>query len=672
MEAALPLSRRDMPIVSVDTATRTVDCTWTAGAQVLRYDWYRDRPYLEELSTDPEHVNMQRLQSGNAPVLNAHNAWDVTDVIGVVESASMTGNGAGTARLRYSNRDDVTPIWQDIEDRILRNVSFGARINQLEMIPPGAEGNELWIYRATNWEPYEISPVPVGADPDATMRGGGGPSADSPRLFPCVFTERSINNGVQTSSTQRANVMATTEGQVQPTQEATAAPVQQPGASGAGPDDGATQRAEGARLERQRIADIQGAVRAARLTDSENLIRGFIDAGTSADTVRAEVLRRLAEQGDAQQVQGQRVDASVVDNSTQRREAMVNALMHRVNPAVELSEQGRSYRGMTLRELCRASLEDHGIATRGMNVREIAGIALGVVQRGGYQTTGDLPLVFGAVIARTMRQAYQAAPKSFTAWARQTTITDFRPVTRVAFDGAVKLEKVNEAGEYKYGSLVDSGETYQLGTFGKIVAFTRQMIINDDLSALERLPMLFGNAAADLESDIVYGILTSNPKMSDGLPVFDPKHNNVGTAADIDVDALSAGRTAMRTQKSPGGTLLNLSPSTLLVPAALETRAQQMTSAGYTPNEAGKQNPFTNTLTPVAEARLDASSPSTWYLMASVGRIDTVEFAYLDGEAGLYTEQAVDFDVDGMKVKGRLDFAAKAIDFRGMYRVTAK
>lgn len=684
-QEGMPLSLREMPISNINGAARTVSCTWTTGAQVQRYDWYRDRAYLEELSTDPDHVNLQRLQSGNAPFLNSHSTWDISDVIGVVESADISPEG-GNATIRFSGRDEVAPIWQDVQDRILRNVSLGARINQIEMIPPGAEGNDQWIYRATDWEPYEISLVPVNADGGATLRSGNAPPGRPPRLFPCVITERSIHREATASNNTRATTMPQTVDPNQPQQQpttqraegaaVTSAPVQ-PVQGQAAPvvtlaDDGATQRAEGARQERQRAADIRTAVRASSLDNAENLIQEFVDAGLSADAVRTEVLRRMAERSEAQSVRGQRLDANVVDDTTQRREAMINSLMHRVNPRVELSEQGRSYRGMTLRELCRDSLEQAGISTRGMNAREIAGIALGVVQRGGYQSTGDLPLVFGSVIARTMRDAYQAAPKTFSAWARQTTIADFRPVTRVSFDGAVRFEKVNESGEYKYGSLMEGGETYQLGTFGKIVAFTRQMIINDDLSALERLPMLFGNAAADLESDIVYGILTGNPKMSDGIAVFDAKHNNVGVANDINVDALSDARTAMRTQKSPGGTLLNLAPNTLLVPAAMETRAWQMTSAGYTPNEAGKQNPFVNTLTPVVEARLDAASTSTWYLMASNGRIDTVEYAYLDGEAGLYTEQAVDFDVDGMKVKGRLDFAAKAIEYRGMYRVSAK
>jgi phage major head subunit gpT-like protein len=196
------------------------------------------------------------------------------------------------------------------------------------------------------------------------------------------------------------------------------------------------------------------------------------------------------------------------------------------------------------------------------------------------------------------------------------------------------------------------------------------MIINDDLSALERVPLFFGRAAANLESDLVYAALTGNPVMGDGKALFHAAHKNLAVAgAAIGIDSLTTARAAMRTQGAPGdGTPLNLTPKFLLVPAALETVAYQYTSNQYTPTQATQQNPFIGTLTPVVEPRLDAKSTKSWYLAADPATIDTVEYCYLEGEQGLYTEQSLDFDVDGLKVKARLDFAAKATDFRGLYQ----
>ena len=79
---------------------------------------------------------------------------------------------------------------------------------------------------------------------------------------------------------------------------------------------------------------------------------------------------------------------------------------------------------------------------------------------------------------------------------------------RTQLGGAPDLLKVNEGGEFKYGTMGESKETYQLATYGRIMALTRQTLINDDLDAFTRIPAAFGASAADLESDMVYALLT--------------------------------------------------------------------------------------------------------------------------------------------------------------------
>lgn len=73
-------------------------------------------------------------------------------------------------------------------------------------------------------------------------------------------------------------------------------------------------------------------------------------------------------------------------------------------------------------------------------------------------------------------------------------------------------------------------------------------------------------------------------------------------------------------------------------------------------------------LTPVVEPILDANSATAWYLAAQSSQVDTVEYCYLDGAEGPVIESDVGFETDGVSYKCRLDFAAKAIDFRGLYK----
>ncbi|MCL1462724.1 phage major capsid protein, partial [Klebsiella pneumoniae] len=89
----------------------------------------------------------------------------------------------------------------------------------------------------------------------------------------------------------------------------------------------------------------------------------------------------------------------------------------------------------------------------------------------------------------------------------------------------------NEHGEFKYGSVTDGGETYAVLTYGRIVALTRQAIINDDLRAFDRMVAGFGAAAMRLENRTVYSQLTANAAMADAVALFHATHANLGTGA---------------------------------------------------------------------------------------------------------------------------------------------
>ena len=168
-----------------------------------------------------------------------------------------------------------------------------------------------------------------------------------------------------------------------------------------------------------------------------------------------------------------------------------------------------------------------------MSKMEVASEALGMRAGAGYHSTSDFPSILANVANKTLRAAYDSTPRTFTGWARRATIVDFKPVHRTQLGGAPDLQRVLESGEFSYGTIGEGKEVYALATYGRIVAITRQTLINDDLDAFTRIPSAFGAAAADLESDIVYSILTANAAMGDGVALFHATHANLGTAAVI-------------------------------------------------------------------------------------------------------------------------------------------
>ncbi len=139
---------------------RVRNIVFYSGAKVERWDWFSGERYWLQFSTKPDDVNLDRLNNG-APLLNAHNRFSVTDQLGVVESAWLKGK-KGMATVRFSERPEVDGVWQDVEAGIIRNLSMGVTINQLkEVTPKGAKEKE---FLAIDWEPREVSVVPVAAD----------------------------------------------------------------------------------------------------------------------------------------------------------------------------------------------------------------------------------------------------------------------------------------------------------------------------------------------------------------------------------------------------------------------------------------------------------------------------------------------------------------------------
>jgi phage major head subunit gpT-like protein len=325
---------------------------------------------------------------------------------------------------------------------------------------------------------------------------------------------------------------------------------------------------------------------------------------------------------------------------------------------------------MTLMEIGRDILKRRGIDTKGLSKAELAGAMLGMETRGGFHSTSDFANIVLNVANKTLRSAYEAAPQTFKPFARQVTAPDFKTIARVQLGDAPSLEKVNESGEFKRGTISDGKEQYSLATYGKVVAINRQVIINDDLGAFTRRPEMFGRAAADLQSDTVWGILTSNPNMGDGVALFHATHGNLaGAAAAIGVSTLGDARAAMRKQKGLNGRFINIMGKYLIVPAALETVAEQyVTQTNIIYTKSSDYNPFANKLQVIAEPRLDAASALSWYMAADPAQIDTIEYCFLEGNEGVYLESRMGFDVDGVELKARLDFAAKAIDHRGFWK----
>jgi hypothetical protein len=426
--------------------------------------------------------------------------------------------------------------------------------------------------------------------------------------------------------------------------------------------------------ERTRAAEIHTLCGAHGLRD---LAADMVTRGLTIDAVRAEVLAKLTEQSRSQPNQRPHITITR-DQGDTIRQSVEAAILLRASPtALPANDPGRElargWRGMSLLEMGRTFLEDtQGVRLRGMSRFELATRLLGLDSLGtraiGLNSTSDFANVLANVINKRLRNAYEIAPQNWKKIGRQSNNPDFKQKSVVQLSSAPIFKQVAEGAEFSYGGLTDGAEKYALATYGRIIAVTRQTLINDDLGAFDRLPMMLGRQAAELEAKTFWAILTANAAMSDTVALFHANHGNLGSASAVVEAGLTEAKKLMRKQKSltakaADAEPLNLTPRYLIVSPDKEIEAAKMLTAVLA-TQTSTVNVFAGTLELIVEARITGN---TWYLSADPALIDTIEYAYLEGEEGLYTEQRIGFEVDGIEIKGRVDFAAKAIDWRGLF-----
>ncbi len=660
-------------LAAEDAEDRRFKLKWYTGATVPRYSW-DEGSYKLTLSMEPKHIRMGRLTSGKAPLLNSHSSFDLSNVIGIVESADTDGNAVA----RMSPRADVTPFWEDVKAGIIRNASVGAHIHKLQDVSKkDKEGNVLErAYLATDWEPMEVSLVPIGADPKAGMSAN---LEDKER-----FTEAEI---VSVSFTGASARLETTM------DKDTALAGQEARAK---KEEEEKLAAEAAEAERKRIIEAGIAKERARVQAINSTLKALglpqsfgnkhIEDGTDADTFnklaidkKAE-MTRLENERIGQQIPGAEILSDEADN---RRRGMVGAMLNRFeegafafdekntefvfdkNKKAKLWEGSRPYMGLSLLDCAKECLTAKGIRWQSKNQSEIVSLA--------FQSTSDFPYILADSANKTLRAGYDMAPSPWKMISAQRSAKDFKSQYELTLDSSVRLGKVPESGEYVRGYLTEGRESWKIAPYGQIIAVTRTAVINDDLGAFTRIPFLLGQEVAANEADIMISLITDNGALADGQTLFNATYhkNHVDSGAAISVDTLASTELKMMTQTGPGGKVLALMPKYLLVPAALRKLAIQYTSNEPGVTEAAKVNPYAGSLIPLVEPRLDAAGHTTdWYLFADPMNANgtVLVYSYLAGQAGPVTETRMGFDVDGMEIKVREDFGGGVVDWRGVVK----
>jgi len=291
---------------------------------------------------------------------------------------------------------------------------------------------------------------------------------------------------------------------------------------------------------------------------------------------------------------------------------------------------------------------------------------------GGFSTI-SLSGILSNVANKTMLAAYNAVESVAVRIAAQTDVSDFKEVTRYRMTGVGVFEKVGPDGELKHATLTEESYKNKIDTYGRIIALTRQMIINDDLGAFLQIPRIIGRMSALKREEAVFELLLSNPDN-----FFHADHDNLLTGADtaLSIAGLTKAEETFANQVDADGKPILLVPAILLVPTGLKVTAQQLmteTRVNET-TDTGRpkpaNNPHAGKWIPLASPYLNAQglaggSATAWYLLANPEDVTAVEIAYLQGKRAPTIESGeTDFNNLGMQWRGYFDFGVAMQDFR--------
>lgn len=281
--------------------------------------------------------------------------------------------------------------------------------------------------------------------------------------------------------------------------------------------------------------------------------------------------------------------------------------------------------------------------------------------------------VLGSSITRRLVADYREIGQ-YDVW-RQLTgtpvpITDFRTNERTRYGGYGDLPAVAEGDPYAaLASPSDEKATYAVTKRGGTEDVTLEMIKNDDVGTIRRIPVKLSRAAKRTLAKFVLDFIRTNPTAYDSVALFHAAHGNLGAAA-LDATSLAAGRLAMLKQTEAGSLdRLGIGPKCLWVAVDGQEGAVNLFNRSTNLDKTFIQD---NALQVIPVWYW--TDVNDWALSADPNDIPTIELGFLDGaeEPELFVQDTPTvgsvFSHDKLTYKIRHIYGGNVLDYRGLYK----
>lgn len=646
---------------------------------------------------DPVVVDVRGIATGKPiPLLRDHDAGRIVghgtaavNAQGIDVQGSLRSSGADAAEILEAARDEFP--WQasvGIQPTRLERVNAGqtVRVNGQSFTGP------LYVVRAGRLR--EVSIVAIGADDSTEARIAAAAAGGQTMGFDAWLEA----NGWDRSTL--------TDGQVQTLEAAwraeTAGSGQGNGGQGAGQQ--AHQGQQGGNGAGGNAQTVAAMLNDARRREERNqqygdILGRFLSQGTIT-AAEAESQFNLAQQTqpDPRDFELQLLRQSHRHGSTPGHQAgrsgeqsaeVLEAALARAAGVYDLEanyseraleQADRHYpNGLTLVELLAMAARRNGYRSEGYRFNEgMLRAAFAPVQARGASTY-DLSGVLSNVANKSIIAGFMAVESVWRTIARISSVTDFKTITRYALTGDFVYEQLGPSGELKHATMGEQSYTNKANLYGRLFAISYEDLVNDDLSAFDRVRQMLGRGAALRINQVFW-----TEFLADVTTFYTTGRNNYfeGAATVLQSSSLQTAEQMMMEQTDPDGKPLGQMGKYLLVPPAIKVTAQELytaaninTGGSSTKDKVPNTNVFQGAYEPVSSVYLGTkggitnASDTHWFLLADPMDRAVIELVFLNGRQEPRVEAAqADFDQLGVQMRGYHSFGASKQEYRAGVR----
>lgn len=418
----------------------------------------------------------------------------------------------------------------------------------------------------------------------------------------------------------------------------------------------------GVAAERSRVASIREIGQRAGMAAGD--IEAAVTSNSTVEAFRTRAFDELAQRQTASATSGITISR---DERDTMRAAMRDVIAVRMAQAagvtgVQMPEHARAYASFGLAELAAEATGYRGHLRTPRQVVE-------VFQR-AFHSTSDFPAIFSDAVNVRLLARYQAATPTYRLFCARMNTADFRTTNVVRAGDFPALQPIEETGDIKAGTFGESKEQHAVKPYGVRFGLSRQMLINDQIGAIEQMLGSWTDRVLDWENGIAFAALVQSSNtgptlLTDNKRMFHTDHDNhVTSGTAIGLASVGLGRAAMMKKTSLDGIKLNLAPAVILTGPDRLTDAEQLVATINPTLIANVQTDWIKRLMPAGDANITGNH---WYLFADVSKCPCFVYGNLEGFEAPRLSFNDPFTVQGIEAKAEHDFGVSGTDFRGAY-----